>query len=95
MDSREIKTENCEDSSHDRASGFSYMKEAEFAEDYMPSENEPYMNPGQLAYFRRKLLSWRKELVGQLGVNLQSATFCLEAQHWLESGKDYERSIFQ
>jgi DnaK suppressor protein len=24
-----------------------------------------------------------------------TATLCLEAQHWLERGKDYERSIFQ
>lgn len=90
MDSREMKMENCEDSSYDKASGFFHMKEAEFAEDYMPSENEPYMNPRQFAYFRRKLLSWRKDLVDQL-----TATLCLEAQHWLESGKDYERSIFQ
>ena len=32
-------------------------------EDYRPSENEPYMNPKQLEYFRQKLLFWREQLV--------------------------------
>jgi len=32
-------------------------------EDYRPSEDEPYMNPKQLEYFRRKLLTWRVHLV--------------------------------
>lgn len=31
-------------------------------ENYKPSENEDYMNPTQLAYFREKLTSWRQEL---------------------------------
>ncbi|MGC8697028.1 MAG: RNA polymerase-binding protein DksA [Halothiobacillus sp.] len=30
---------------------------------YKPSENEEYMNPMQLEYFRQKLLAWREELV--------------------------------
>jgi len=30
---------------------------------YRPSDDEPYMNPRQLEYFRRKLLDWRQELV--------------------------------
>ncbi|HHP7235472.1 MAG TPA: RNA polymerase-binding protein DksA [Desulfobacterales bacterium] len=29
---------------------------------YRPSEAEPYMNPRQLAYFRRKLTAWRDDL---------------------------------
>jgi len=32
-------------------------------EDHRPSENEPYMNPKQLEYFRQKLLFWREQLV--------------------------------
>ncbi|GBD42754.1 RNA polymerase-binding transcription factor DksA [bacterium HR40] len=32
-------------------------------EDYRPSEDEPYMNPRQLEYFRRKLLRWREEIL--------------------------------
>jgi DnaK suppressor protein len=29
---------------------------------YVPSENEEYMNPNQLAWFRNKLLEWKEEL---------------------------------
>lgn len=32
-------------------------------EGYTPSEDEEYMSANQLEYFRRKLLSWRDELV--------------------------------
>ncbi|MCE2510749.1 MAG: RNA polymerase-binding protein DksA [Alphaproteobacteria bacterium] len=32
-------------------------------EDYRPNDDEPFMNPRQLEYFRRKLLSWREELL--------------------------------
>src|SRR3989304_6091977 len=32
-------------------------------EDYRPSENEPFMSERQRAYFRRKLLSWRNEIL--------------------------------
>ncbi len=42
-----------------------------FAEDYVPSEHEPYMNPRQLEYFRRKLLSWREQLLKESGESLQ------------------------
>lgn len=30
---------------------------------YRPSENEEFMNPVMLAYFRQKLLDWRGELI--------------------------------
>ncbi len=33
--------------------------------DYKPSEKEEYMNEMQLEYFRQKLLSWKKSLIGQ------------------------------
>ena len=32
-------------------------------EDYRPSDDEPFMNERQRAYFRRKLLSWRDEIL--------------------------------
>jgi DnaK suppressor protein len=32
-------------------------------EDYRPSEDEPFMNERQRAYFRQKLLSWRDEIL--------------------------------
>lgn len=31
--------------------------------DYTPSEDEPYMSPKQLEYFRQKLIRWRSELL--------------------------------
>ena len=30
---------------------------------YTPSEEEPYMNPRQLEYFKQKLLQWREKLI--------------------------------
>ncbi len=35
------------------------------ASSYKPSENEKYMNPKQLEYFRQKLTDWRKELIDE------------------------------
>lgn len=39
------------------------IEEVELPPDYRPSTDEPYMNPRQLAYFRRKLLDWRESLL--------------------------------
>ncbi|WP_294225834.1 RNA polymerase-binding protein DksA [uncultured Shimia sp.] len=32
-------------------------------DDYRPAEDEPFMNDRQVEYFRRKLLSWKEDLV--------------------------------
>ncbi|WP_375262921.1 RNA polymerase-binding protein DksA [Palleronia sp.] len=34
-------------------------------DDYRPAEDEPFMNERQVEYFRRKLLDWRSELLGE------------------------------
>ena len=39
------------------------LDEIELEPDYKPSEDEPYMSPKQLAYFRRKLLDWRQQII--------------------------------
>lgn len=39
--------------------------------DYKPSEDEPFMNERQLEYFRRKLSSWREQLLKE-----SSETIC-------------------
>jgi DnaK suppressor protein len=39
------------------------LDEIELEPGYKPSEDEPYMNNKQLAYFRRKLLDWRNQIV--------------------------------
>ena len=37
--------------------------EASIPEDYRPSDDEPFMNENQVAYFRQKLLSWKGDLM--------------------------------
>jgi DnaK suppressor protein len=39
--------------------------------DYRPSEDEDFMNPMQLEYFRQKLLRWRMELLAESTETLQ------------------------
>ncbi len=39
--------------------------------DYRPSEQEEFMNPLQLEYFRQKLLRWRSELLAESSETLQ------------------------
>jgi DnaK suppressor protein len=39
--------------------------------DYRPSEEEDFMNPLQLEYFRQKLLRWRAELLAESTETLQ------------------------
>lgn len=40
--------------------------------DYRPSDKEPFMNPRQLEYFRRKLHVWRVELLKESEITLES-----------------------
>ncbi len=40
-------------------------------EGYRPSEDEPYMNPRQTEYFRRKLLRWREDILSGSGSTLR------------------------
>ncbi|WP_133572178.1 RNA polymerase-binding protein DksA [Maritalea mobilis] len=37
--------------------------EAQEFDNYRPSEDEEFMNPKQLAYFRRKLLAWKNDIL--------------------------------
>jgi DnaK suppressor protein len=41
-------------------------------EDYRPSEDEEFMNPLQVEYFRQKLLRWRMELLADSAETLRS-----------------------
>lgn len=45
--------------------------EIELPPDYRPSEDEPFMNERQRAYFRRKLLAWKAEILAQTRETLQ------------------------
>jgi DnaK suppressor protein len=48
---------------------------------YKPSENEEYMNPLQLEYFRQKLVSWREELIRESQETLEH----LKNENWQEA----------
>jgi len=41
------------------------------SQNYHPSEDEEFMNPRQLEYFRQKLLRWRAELLAESSETLQ------------------------
>ncbi|WP_323765530.1 RNA polymerase-binding protein DksA [Marinovum sp.] len=42
------------------------MKQESFLpDDYRPAEDEPFMNERQLEYFRRKLITWKNELLDE------------------------------
>ena len=43
----------------------------ELPPDYRPSDDEEFMNPLQLEYFRQKLLRWRAELLAESTETLQ------------------------
>ncbi|HSH85396.1 MAG TPA: RNA polymerase-binding protein DksA [Guyparkeria sp.] len=52
----------------------------ELPEGYKPSEDEEYMNPMQLEYFRQKLLTWRDELMAESDSTLNH----LREENWKE-----------
>ncbi len=39
--------------------------EVKLPEGYRPSDDEEYMNPKQVEYFRQKLLKWRQDLIDE------------------------------
>ena len=41
-------------------------------EGYRPSENEEFMNPVQVEYFRQKLLHWKEELLSEASETLNN-----------------------
>ena len=40
--------------------------------DYRPQENEPFMNERQREYFRRKLNSWKEEILKESRETIQN-----------------------
>ncbi|MFX4221463.1 MAG: RNA polymerase-binding protein DksA [Thalassobaculum sp.] len=74
--------------------------------DYQPSDEEEFMNPKQLEYFRRKLLRWKADLVKEAGETLSNLTeqnlqqpdmadrASLETEHSIElRTRDRERKL--
>lgn len=44
----------------------------ELPSDYRPTPDEEFMNPRQLAYFRRKLLAWKEDILREAKETLQT-----------------------
>ncbi len=74
--------------------------------DYRPSDDEEFMNPKQLEYFRQKLLRWKADLVKEAGETLSNLTeqnlqqpdmadrASLETEHSIElRTRDRERKL--
>lgn len=74
--------------------------------DYKPSDDEEFMNPKQLEYFRQKLLRWKADLVREAGETLSNLTeqnlqqpdmadrASLETEHSIElRTRDRERKL--
>lgn len=51
----------------------------EIPDGYKPSDDEAFMNPIQLAYFRRKLLDWRKQLLAEMQETIEQMPGTLAA----------------
>jgi len=49
----------------DQMESHAMKAESFLPEDYRPAESEPFMNDRQLEYFRRKLKTWKQELLDQ------------------------------
>ncbi len=56
---------------------------------YRPSENEEYMNPMQLEYFRLKLQNWREELLDESRETLNH----LKEENWSEPDLNDRASV--
>jgi DnaK suppressor protein len=46
--------------------------DSELPMDYRPAADEPFMNPRQLAYFRRKLLEWKESILREAAGTLET-----------------------
>jgi DnaK suppressor protein len=47
------------------------MKKIKIPANYKPTNDEPFMNPVQQEYFRRKLMIWREDLLQESSATLQ------------------------
>ncbi len=56
----------------DSDAAVSIVESVELPGDYRPSPDEEFMNPRQLAFFRRKLLAWKDEILREAKETLQT-----------------------
>jgi len=65
------------------------MQKVILPEGYTPSEDEEYMNPMQLSYFKLKLQNWREELLNESRETLTH----LKEENWNESDLNDRASV--
>lgn len=65
------------------------MPEAKLPQGYKPTENEEYMNPMQLEYFKQKLLTWKTELLDESRETLDY----LKQENWHEPDLNDRASV--
>ena len=58
----------------DKLESAAMKPESFLPDDYRPAESEPFMNERQLEYFRRKLITWKQELMDQSAETLGNLT---------------------
>lgn len=70
MSTKDRKSVGTKDKAKPRAEHVA-MSEIVLPDDYRPSDSEPFMSERQRAYFRRKLLTWKEEILRQTRETLQ------------------------
>lgn len=65
------------------------MNRVTLPEGYRPREDEEYMNPMQMEYFRQKLLAWKEELLDESRETLSH----LQTENWNEPDMNDRASV--
>jgi len=65
------------------------MKKVVLPKNYTPSEEEEYMNPTQMEYFKQKLQNWREELLNESRNTLTH----LKEENWNEPDHNDRASV--
>ncbi len=65
-------TDNSEIGTSDAGSDIAGVFETQVPQGYRPSPDEGFMNPVQLAYFRRKLLDWKESILREAAGTLET-----------------------
>ncbi|MBL3285178.1 RNA polymerase-binding transcription factor DksA [Rickettsiales endosymbiont of Paramecium tredecaurelia] len=65
------------------------MSNVEIDEAYRPSEDEEYMNPKQVEYFKRKLLRWKEQLL----LESQKTLEYLKERQWSQADSTDRASV--
>ncbi len=68
----DAQTKRSEANIIDHSSLVAELQRLELPKDYRPSDDEPFMNDRQLAYFRARLLHWRADIAAEAKSTLET-----------------------